>query len=294
MEHAALVLENVALLARAPGAKHGVIDSIPFFENIHSSHRAPADGISLTEPAHSILAPSSKIEMTTAMTCIVAPPFTFDNAPLCAVQLGLDIGLTDAELPGARLRAIENVCKVLPSKETSFYLVSQFFELINWLHHSVDKTSFYAEHVAYWNMVEQGRQLEVCPIWLALYSMILSLSLDGSYSKPKDQQDPKITSAPDTGESKPLLWYTAAQRLLDLGDWRGRPQVRTIFCVILFGAFRKTLREGSLAKQCLTTGQWIQLGSAGGQASRFLSWLASGIRIAQLLGLHQLGESPES
>lgn len=33
--------------------------------------------------------------------------------------------------------------------------------------------------------------------------------------------------------------------------------------------------------------------SPGGEASRFMTWLAGGIRVAQGLGLHKLGSDPE-
>lgn len=40
--------------------------------------------------------------------------------------------------------------------------------------------------------------------------------------------------------------------------------------------------------------QYIQLSSPSGQQGRILGWVASGIRVAQRLGLHRLGHNPQT
>jgi hypothetical protein len=40
--------------------------------------------------------------------------------------------------------------------------------------------------------------------------------------------------------------------------------------------------------------QYIQISSSSGQQGRFVSWFASAIRIAQRMGLHRLGDDPET
>lgn len=39
--------------------------------------------------------------------------------------------------------------------------------------------------------------------------------------------------------------------------------------------------------------QYIQLSSSSGQQGRVLTWVSSGIRVAQRMGLHRLGNDPE-
>lgn len=105
--------------------------------------------------------------------------------------------------------------------------------------------SFDAEHDKYWEMVLVGRQHDVDPVWLALYSMVswnafersgrnrlpflqvLALSLDGLKSRlPGD-------------DARAACWYAGSQRLLQLGDYLGKPQIRTVLYVLA----RVVLRE---------------------------------------------------
>ncbi|KAI5480447.1 C6 transcription factor [Pseudohyphozyma bogoriensis] len=116
-------------------------------------------------------------------------------------------------------------------------------------------------------MVESGRQGDVCPIWLGQYCMILSLALDGFKIAPTQ------VSAYEASHAFQL--YSAAQRLLNLGDWQGAPQARCITTAILVT-------------------QYCQFSQVPGQVSKFMAWLAGAIRIAQLLGLHKLGDDPET
>lgn len=133
------------------------------------------------------------------------------------------------------------------------------------------EATFIAEHDFYWNLVDAGRQLETCPIWLALYSLVLALAYDGSLADSNKHEECRK----DPIQATKL--YAIAHRLLDLGDWRGRPQARSVYTILMIAQFQQL---------CAST--------VGGQATRFLSLIAGAVRIAQILGLHQLGSSDES
>lgn len=139
------------------------------------------------------------------------------------------------------------------------------------MHNILHRDTFIAEHDFYWDLVATGRQLEACPIWLALYSIVLALAHDGSLAEfDQDEENRK-------NPIQATKLYAVSHRLLDLGDWRGRPQVRSIYTILMIAQFQQL---------CAST--------VGGQATRFLSLIAGAVRIAQILGLHQLGTSDES
>jgi hypothetical protein len=188
--------------------------------------------------------PSPVYELTSALTCIVAPPYSWDNGPVCSVQMGLPITLRPEDLAGVRLTALENVFAVLPAKETSFYLVTkvcwcknhswrsemlqltyvmlfpQYFDevtkahvsneaatdddlrstQIDWLHHALNRDSFTAEHIKYWEMCDAGRRADVDPIWISLYCMV-GLRLRGPLEAHDD--DPSSLTGSRTLSGRP-------------------------------------------------------------------------------------------
>ncbi|ORY80238.1 hypothetical protein BCR35DRAFT_304422 [Leucosporidium creatinivorum] len=275
MEDAALALEGAAFSMRAPGPhRYRPVDSVPFLENpttygagcISSSLRAPrrndGSGSDSARPQR---------ELTSAYTCIIADPLVVDNPAVSAAQMGLDIDVDAETLPGVWKAALERTIKPLPaSKEISTPLVLKFFSDFGWMHNMLHQETFLAEHDFYWNLVDTGRQLETCPIWLALYSVVLALAYDGSLAG----YDKDLESAKNPAQATKL--YAVAHRLLDLGDWRGRPQARSVYTILMIAQFQQL---------CAST--------VGGQATRFLSLIAGAVRIAQILGLHQLGSSDE-
>lgn len=160
-----------------------------------------------------------------------------------------------------------------PSADT-LDLPAQFFTDINWMHHSLMEDTFLAEHDFFWDeLIAKDRQTDVCPFWVSTYCMVLALGYDGEIAN--FERGPQAYPSPPRDPVKSGKLYAAAQRLLDLGDWRGRPQMRVIHAILLFSQFQQL---------CTTV---------SGQATRALSWLASGIRIAQIMGLHTLGTSAE-
>ncbi|KAI5480083.1 C6 transcription factor [Pseudohyphozyma bogoriensis] len=216
-------------------------------------------------PPLSAAAPNTA-ELTSALTSIIALPISDDTD----FSTCLDFGIPQADVLKERMRAIERVYPILPNRPTAAVLVNRYFEEFDWVHPVVYKPSFLAEFDYYWGMVEAGRQKEVCPIWLAQYCMILSLALDG-FNLSTTQL---VHSPPSFDSSLAFKLYQAAQRLLHLGDWHGTPQARSITTAILIT-------------------QAGQFSAVGGQLTKFMGWLGGAIRIAQVLGLHKLGDDPE-
>ncbi|GAA5875564.1 hypothetical protein JCM1840_003262 [Sporobolomyces johnsonii] len=262
-EDAAVKLVDVAFSQRLPDSRYRPVDSLPFFDNILSSSSA-------AQVAHGTgrsSGPADHAELTSALTSIVAAPLTFEG-PFSGPALGLGLVSSLEELRSARRRELEAVYRSLPNRVLSTRLVESF-DQVDWLHNVCYKELFLAEHERQWEMREAGRGDEVDPMWLACYCMILALSVDGLRCQPHDDRP----RADEQKQFNPVQWYACSLRLMQLGDFMGRPQVRFIQTVILIG-------------------QWLQFSAAGGQASRCLSLLASAIRAAQILGLHQLSDDP--
>lgn len=101
-EEAVLLLEGAAFATRPAASGNTMSASRP---------RTP------TEPA-------PQIGLTRARTSILAPRLTFDNAQLCAAQMGLDLNVTSETLPQVREKAIRDLLSLFPTRTLSHYLVS--------------------------------------------------------------------------------------------------------------------------------------------------------------------------
>lgn len=159
MEDAAIALEGAA-----------------FSNNGHpSTYRIPP--FRASSPALDTSQPRSKPkELTRALTCIMDEGITVTDdarAPLAAAQMGLDIDCSAAELPRLRREAIARAAAVLPqSKEESWRGVRKYLEEVNWMSSILHPEALEAEVEFYWHLKEQGRDEEVCPIWLAMYAQV--------------------------------------------------------------------------------------------------------------------------
>lgn len=115
MEDAALALEGAAFSTRAPGPhRYRASDSVPLFlENSATTYGAGCITSSLIKPQPTNSAGSDDArpprELTSAHTCIIADPMVFDNAPIAASQMGLDIDV-DAE---SEFGWLSTACKLL-------------------------------------------------------------------------------------------------------------------------------------------------------------------------------------
>ncbi|BGP39933.1 hypothetical protein JCM10449v2_003891 [Rhodotorula kratochvilovae] len=262
-EDAAVKLESMAFNARAPNSQYRPQDSLPFIDNFGSTSTSGAAG-----PGARASIAAYPAELTAWRTSVVAPPLVYEG-PWSAAAIGLDFCSNLEEMRAAKERSLASIWPFLPEKTLSYKLVQAYFDEIDWLHMVFHRQCFEAEHERVWGMLEAGRANEVDPMWLACYFMVLALAVDGL----RCQKTQLVLTPEERARCATHTWFALSQRLLQLGDGTGRPQVRYIQATILVG-------------------QWLQCCSVGGQASRFLTLMATAIRTAQLLGIHQLTEDP--
>lgn len=270
-----------------------------------SAYRIPTYPLCANPVTNSpVRGPAREPELTRYLTSIIdegiTNVFCDARAPLAAAQMGLDVDCTAETLPHLRRAAIARACSVMPSsRAVSTMIVNKYLDEINWMHNIIHRESFEAEHDYYWKMVEEGRRDEVCPIWLAVYAVVSCCSSRREYHGSRlitrtndssaslqilalahDVELPAFNSATrarlptDVGQAIKL--QAAAQRLLDLGDWRARPQFRSAQVILLLDQFQQAG------------------GGDGYAASRFLVNVASAIRVLQVLGYHKLGADDET
>lgn len=218
-------------------------------------------------------------EPTSLGTSIIAEPLSFDQdgRPRSGVRLGMDLGVGTDELNDRRKEAMDRIFKVLPGEEVASFLIEKYFAEMEWDFQVIDREAFLVEHERFCQMVQQGREAFIDPLWIAVYCMVLALSLEGFWSRPGGNKNLSIFGGLSEKELQdlPSVWHDSSLRSLQLGEWGGTPRIRTIQTIILFG-------------------QYIQLSSESGQQGRFSGWAASAIRVAQRLGLHRLGHNPET
>lgn len=137
------------------------------------------------------------------------------------------------------------------------------------VHH---KPTFLAEYDAFCTLRAQDRLAEIDPLWLACFAMTLCLSVN-SLSAPVST--PLVSIAATDLEILPWRYFEAAQSALECGDWTGRPRFRTLQAIVLFAPF--FLYAGERAS-----------------AERHQTYIGAALRMAQSMGLHTLGEDPET
>lgn len=72
----------------------------------------------------------------------------------------------------------------------------------------------------------------------------------------------------------PEKLFTASRAAMRLAKWDSKPQIRSCSTILLFGAFSNHFSGPDL------------------NTTHFAIWLAAALRIAQLKGLHRLGDDP--
>ncbi|GAA5869688.1 hypothetical protein JCM8547_005106 [Rhodosporidiobolus lusitaniae] len=263
-EDAAVKLESIAFSARAPNTYWRVQDSLPFFDTMTS---APSGGhVSTAMPRPSFA--TTHAELTSMGTSIVGPPVVYDG-PWSATGAGLDLCFSLEEFRAARKKTLDALWSMLPDRTLSDKLMQKYFVEVAFLHHVLHRESFEAEHDRAWEMVAAGRRDEIDPMWLSVWCMVLCLAIDGL----RCQQSEILLTPEEQRRCNSFSYYACMQRFAQMGDGLGRPQIRFVQSIILAGS-------------------WLQTSAVSGQAARFLVLLAAAIRVAQVLGLHQLSDDP--
>lgn len=217
-----------------------------------------------------------------SLTSIVRRPLLY-NQLFIAAHLGLDCLDDPTQVDRERDKALAKIIVRLPSREVSDFLVERFFYMggvdrvpPGWLHRVVVDQLFLPEHDRFWEMLGQGRGLEVDPLWIALWLLVITLSLnDLRYRKTSPFAGAlSHLGLNDPNDGKTALWSAMAQRLMTLADVHDIPQARTVQCVCLHG-------------------QLLQSHPGPGHTASFLTWLAAATNVCCCLGWHKLGDDHE-
>lgn len=237
------------------------------------------------------------MELTTCLTSILAEPLSFDQdgRPRSAVRLGLDLAVPTSELPAVRHDALAQIFAVLPDETIARFLIEKYFAEMEWDFRVLDPVAFPVEHSRYVEMLSSGRQDLIDPLWIAVFCMVLALSLEGFWSRPNGMKDLGLFRGLQEADLRdlPSVWHDAALRALQLGEWGGTPRIRTLQCCILLGQCASPSLALSLVADSPRPCADIQISSSSGQQGRFLGWAASAFRVAQRMGLHRLGSDPQ-
>ncbi|GAA5991282.1 hypothetical protein JCM10908_003237 [Rhodotorula pacifica] len=264
-EEAADELEMLGSLTTSKSRQDRHDESLQFF------HGLTTPGLSAVRRRDRVRPPRHCAHQVTAWATTVFADFPTYDGPWSGTALGLDICRSAEELAYNYAHALEMLWSFAPNRALSTKLVSKYFEKVAWLHVVHHRETFRAEHEQAWDLRERGRGAQVDPLWLANYFIVLALALDGVRTPTElVHVTPREAEECDTS-----LWFSAAQRLMQLGNGWAKPQIRYIACTILLG-------------------QWLQVSSAGGTVSFFLATLSAALRTAQVLGLHKLTEDPSS
>ncbi|KAI5479669.1 Zn(2)-C6 fungal-type transcription factor [Pseudohyphozyma bogoriensis] len=172
---------------------------------------------------------------------------------------------------GRRKLVFDDIWRTIPSnKPVLDWLINHYFQRTDWGWHVHHKPTFMAEYEAFSQLIVEGRKDEIDPLWLAIFCMTLCLSLNSVESQ---VESPLVNITEHDLRTLPWAFFEAAQSSLEVGDWTGKPRIRTLHTIALFGPF------------LLFAG----LPAAG---ERYQNYLGAALRMAQQLNLHKLGKDP--
>ncbi|GAA5914226.1 hypothetical protein JCM6882_004755 [Rhodosporidiobolus microsporus] len=203
-------------------------------------------------------------EPTSELTSILAPPLRY-TGPASAIALGLDFCTTEEDMRDQYETALTKLFAVFPSRDVASLLVEKYINDFAWFYHILHAPALIAEHARLWDMIRAGRGREVDPSFLAIYFMVIALGVTSAHTVSPSALP--CSSREETAQT----WYAAALRLFQLADWTRRPQFRIVQLVLLLG-------------------QWNITAAPADHATSFVSYLAAGVRVAQKLRLHLLGD----
>ncbi|BGO91559.1 hypothetical protein NBRC10512_003219 [Rhodotorula toruloides] len=200
----------------------------------------------------------------------LSPSSTISNADLASRALD---SLVVPAIDSRRKLVLDDIYANLPQrKSVSDWMLRNYFERVDWAWHLHHKPTFLAEYDAFCLLRSEGRQAEIDPLWLACFAMTLCLSVN-SLESPIESPLCSIT-AQDL-DTLPWKFFECAQSALECGDWTGKPRFRTLQAIVLFAPF--FLFAGNRAA-----------------AERHQTYIGAALRMAQSMGLHQLGSDPST
>ncbi|BGP32255.1 hypothetical protein JCM10296v2_004036 [Rhodotorula toruloides] len=256
VEDAALVLEELAL-------HHKLTRVAP-----KTGKTARSASPRLASSSHSL--PVLPLVLPGSGAMHISPSSTVSNADLASRALE---SLIVPAIDSRRKLVLDDIYANLPQrKSVSDWMLRNYFERVDWAWHLHHKPTFLAEYDAFCLLRSEGRQAEIDPLWLACFAMTLCLSVN-SLESPIESPLCSIT-AQDL-DTLPWKFFECAQSALECGDWTGKPRFRTLQAIVLFAPF--FLFAGNRAA-----------------AERHQTYIGAALRMAQSMGLHQLGSDPST
>ncbi|GAA6060818.1 hypothetical protein JCM10212_000591 [Sporobolomyces blumeae] len=164
---------------------------------------------------------------------------------------------------------LEDLYSELPSRNKMDFLIHYFFGNVSWFWLPYHAPTFLAEYEAFHQLLHEGRQLEVDPLWLSVLFLTLAISANAI-----DYIPPGTDFHYDELTKMYASFFENGRAALDCGDGYGsHARLRTIQAVVLLGPL--ALNSGD-----------------PGRVDILIPYVAATMRLAQQLGLDKLGNDP--
>lgn len=157
--------------------------------------------------------------------------------------------------------------EALPSRDRMDWLIRHYINSVSWYWCAHHLPTLAAEYDAFCELVADGRQLEIDPLWLAVLFLTLALSANSLDYIPAGApltQDDLVSYVPD--------YFEAARAALDCGDAFGSARIRTIQAIAMLGPL--ALNSGDQ-----------------GRVDILIPYVAGALRLCQQLKLDKLGKN---
>ncbi|KWU43826.1 hypothetical protein RHOSPDRAFT_34626 [Rhodotorula sp. JG-1b] len=160
--------------------------------------------------------------------------------------------------------------EALPSRDRMDWLIRHYIDSVSWYWCAHHLPTLAAEYDAFCELVAEGRQLEIDPLWLAVLFLTLALSANSLDYIPAGApltRDDLVSYVPD--------YFEAARAALDCGDAFGSARIRTIQAIAMLGPL--ALNSGDQ-----------------GRVDILIPYVAGALRLCQQLKLDKLGKDDPS
>ncbi|GAA5842687.1 hypothetical protein JCM3766R1_005752 [Sporobolomyces carnicolor] len=164
---------------------------------------------------------------------------------------------------------LEDLYSGLPTRPKMDFLIQYYVANVNWFWLPYHTPTFLAEYEAFHQLMREGRQLEVDPLWLAVLFLTLAISANSIDYLPSGTD---FTHEELTGMF--AKYFEDGRAAIDCGDGYGTfARIRTIQATVLLGPL--ALNSGD-----------------PGRVDILIPYVAASMRLAQALGLDKLGSDP--
>lgn len=156
--------------------------------------------------------------------------------------------------------------EALPPRDRMDWLIRHYIDSVSWYWCAHHLPTLAAEYDAFCELVAEGRQLEIDPLWLAVLFLTLALSANSLDYIPAGApltRDDLVSYVPD--------YFEAARAALDCGDAFGSARIRTIQAISMLGPL--ALNSGDQ-----------------GRVDILIPYVAGALRLCQQLKLDKLGK----